>query len=150
MPIDKCRVCGGPFYAEPLLRYEAMPAGAQALPDADSLDGDRGVDMEVCQCAACGLVQLNSEPVWYYKDVIRAAAVSPEMGEFRIGQFRGFVERFGLQDKKVIEIGCGRGEYLSIMQQCGVRTYGVEHLEVLGRAMQGRGAGGRLRIRRGG
>ncbi len=129
MPIEKCRVCGGAFFAEPLLRYEEMPSAAQSLPDADSLDRDKGVDLEVCQCSACGLVQLNCEPVSYYKDVIRAAAVSPEMGAFRSQQFRGFVEQFGLQDKKVIEIGCGRGEYLSIMQQCGVRAYGVEHLK---------------------
>jgi 2-polyprenyl-3-methyl-5-hydroxy-6-metoxy-1,4-benzoquinol methylase len=129
MPIDKCRVCGGAFFAKPLLRYEDMPSAAQSLPDAASLDRDRGVDLEVCQCSACGLVQLNCEPVPYYKDVIRAAAVSPEMEAFRSEQFRGFVERFGLQDKKVIEIGCGRGEYLSIMQQCGVQAYGVEHLQ---------------------
>ena len=129
MPIDKCRVCGGAFFDEPLLRYEGMPVGAQAFPDADSLEGDTGVDLEVCQCSACGLVQLNGEPVSYYRDVIRSAAVSPEMTEFRERQFRGFVERFGLQGKKVIEIGCGRGEYLSIMHQCGVRAYGVEHLK---------------------
>jgi SAM-dependent methyltransferase len=128
MPIDKCRVCGGALFAKPLLRYQDMPSAAQSLPDAESLDRDRGADLEVCQCSACGLVQLNCEPVSYYRDVIRAAAVSPEMKSFRIEQFRGFVERFGLQDKKVIEIGCGRGEYLSIMQQCGVRAYGVEHL----------------------
>jgi 2-polyprenyl-3-methyl-5-hydroxy-6-metoxy-1,4-benzoquinol methylase len=129
MPIDKCRVCGGAFFAKPLLRYEEMPSAAQSLPDADSLDRDKGVDLEVCQCSACGLVQLNCEPVSYYKDVIRAAAVSPEMGAFRSQQFRGFVEQYGLQGKKVIEIGCGRGEYLSIMQDCGVRAYGVEHLQ---------------------
>jgi 2-polyprenyl-3-methyl-5-hydroxy-6-metoxy-1,4-benzoquinol methylase len=129
MPIDKCRVCGGAFFAKPLLRYEDMPSAAQSLPDAASLDRDRGVDLEVCQCSACGLVQLNCEPVSYYKDVIRAAAVSPEMKAFRSQQFRGFVERFRLEDKKVIEIGCGRGEYLSIMQQCGVHAYGVEHLQ---------------------
>jgi 2-polyprenyl-3-methyl-5-hydroxy-6-metoxy-1,4-benzoquinol methylase len=129
MPIDKCRVCGAAFFDGPLLRYEGMPAGAQAFPDADSLEGDKGVDLEVCQCSACGLVQLNGEPVSYYRDVIRSAAVSPEMKEFRERQFRGFVERFGLQGKKVIEIGCGRGEYLSIIHQCGVRAYGVEHLK---------------------
>ena len=124
-----CRVCGARFFPEPLLHYENMPVAAQSLPDANSLDRDKGVDLEVCQCFGCGLVQLNGAPVPYYKDVIRAAAVSPEMKEFRSGQFSGFVKRFHLEGRKVVEVGCGRGEYLSIMHQCGVDAYGLEHAE---------------------
>ncbi len=106
-----------------------MPVAAQSLPDAAALDRDEGVDLEVYQCCGCGLVQLNGEPVSYFRDVIRAAAVSEEMKSFRQQQFRGFVARFGLAGKKVVEIGCGRGEYLSIMRQCGVDAYGLEHAE---------------------
>jgi SAM-dependent methyltransferase len=127
--ITECRVCGRDFLAEPLLRYENMPGAAQSFPDAGSLDSDRGVDLEVCQCSGCGLVQLSGAPVPYYEDVIRASAVSEEMKEFRSRQFAGFVRRFSLEAKKVIEIGCGRGEFLSIMQQSGVDAYGLEHSE---------------------
>jgi len=127
--VDKCRVCGCKFFAEPLLRYENMPKAAQFLPDAESLESDKGVDLEVCQCSGCGLVQLSNEPVAYYKEVIRAAAVSEEMTDFRKKQFGGFVRKYSLKGKKVIEIGCGLGEYLSIMQQCGAKAYGLEHLE---------------------
>ena len=106
----------------------SMPAGGPSAARrrfARSRQGRRSGGLPVLRPAAwCNSTASRSA---YYKDVIRAAAVSPEMGEFRSGQFRGFVERFGLQGKKVIEIGCGRGEYLSIMQQCGVRAYGVEH-----------------------
>jgi SAM-dependent methyltransferase len=127
--MGQCRVCGREFPKKPLLRYENMPMAAQSLPDAQSLGSDRGVDLEVHQCAGCGLVQLAGEPVPYYRDVIRAAGISPEMQDFRCRQFGEFVRRFGLAGKKVVEIGCGRGEYLSIMQQCGVRAYGLEHAE---------------------
>lgn len=126
-PIDKCRVCGHKFFSEPLLRYENMPKAAQFLPDAASLKSDKGIDLEVCQCSGCGLVQLNSTPVSYYKEVIRATRVSEEMKDFRIKQFNSFVQKYSLKGKKVIEIGCGRGEYLSLMQQCGVDVYGVEY-----------------------
>ena len=104
-----------------------MPKVAQFLPDAKSLKNDKGVGLEVCQCSGCGLVQLNNAPVPYYKDVIRASAISDEMKNFRIKQFGNFVQRFSLKGKKVIEIGCGQGEYLSIMQQSGVDAYGLEH-----------------------
>ena len=126
---NNCRVCGNKFFEEPLLRYENMPRAAQFLPDADSLERDKGVDLEVCQCSVCGLVQLSNDPVPYYKEVIRAAAFSEEMKDFRRKQFGNFIQKFSLERKKVIEIGCGRGEYLSLMQQFGVDAYGLEHSE---------------------
>lgn len=127
--INKCRVCGHNFFDKPLLRYENMPKSAQFLPDAESLGNDKGVDLEVCQCSGCGLVQLSNDPVSYYKEVIRASAFSEEMKDFRIKQFAGFVQKFSLEGKKIVEIGCGRGEYLSIMQQFGIDAYGLEHSE---------------------
>ncbi len=127
--INNCRVCGHEFFKEPLLLYENMPKAAQFLPDVESLESDKGVDLEVCQCSGCGLVQLSNDPVPYYKDVIRAAAFSEEMKDFRRKQFDSFIQKYSLKRKKIIEIGCGRGEYLSLMQQFGVDAYGLEHLE---------------------
>ncbi|OGW41237.1 MAG: methyltransferase [Nitrospirae bacterium RBG_13_39_12] len=129
MPIDKCRVCDNKFFEKALLRYENMPRAAQYLPDAESLETDKGVDLEVCQCSGCGLVQLNNDPVPYYKEVIRAAAFSEEMKDFRRKQFDSFIQKYSLKGKKIIEIGCGRGEYLSIIQQFGINAYGLEHSE---------------------
>lgn len=126
MPVSGCRVCGKLFFAEPLLRYENMPGAAQFLPDADSMGSDKGIDLEVCQCSGCGLVQLSNDPVPYYREVIRAAGVSQEMTDFRRRQFNVFINRYSLVGKKVIEIGCGRGEYLSIMQQFDVGAFGLE------------------------
>jgi len=126
---NRCRVCDHALYKEPLLQYTNMPSAAQYLPNAETIESDKGVDLEVCQCSGCGLVQLSNPPVSYYKEVIRAAAISEEMKYFRIKQFSGFVEKYSLKRKKVIEIGCGRGEYLSLMQQCGADAYGLEYAE---------------------
>ena len=106
-----------------------MPKAAQFLPDIESLKSEKGVDLEVYQCSGCGLVQLNNNPVPYYKEVIRAAAFSEEMMNFRIKQFNSFIEKYSLKGKKIIEVGCGKGEYLSIMQKCGVYAYGLEQSE---------------------
>jgi SAM-dependent methyltransferase len=127
--MNTCTVCGRELFEQPLLRYENMPKAAQFLPDADSFEDDKGVDLEVYQCSGCGLVQLSSDPVSYYRDVIRAAAFSEEMKSFRRKQFDDFVRSYNLHGKKVLEIGCGRGEYLSILRQSGVDAYGLEHLE---------------------
>ncbi len=114
------------MHEQPLLRYENMPAVAQFLPDCESLAQDTGIDLVVCECSGCGLVQLNNDPVHYFKETIRASAFSEEMKDFRISQFSTIIDRFSLHGKKIIEIGCGRGEYLSLLKECGADPYGLE------------------------
>jgi len=48
------------------------------------------------------------------------------MKGFRKEQFKKFVQSYSLKGKKIVEIGCGRGEYLSIMNSLDVAAYGVE------------------------
>jgi SAM-dependent methyltransferase len=127
--MQRCRVCDHAFFEEPLLEYGNMPSTAQYLPDAASLSDEKGIDLKIYQCSACGLVQLTSPPVPYFREVIRAASVSEEMKLFRQKQFSDFVQRFSLLGKKVVEIGCGRGEYMSIMAKCGADSYGIEYSE---------------------
>jgi SAM-dependent methyltransferase len=124
----RCRVCAGPLFDEPLLRYANMPRLAQFLPDASTVASDTGIDLAICQCRGCGLVQLAAEPVPYFRDVIRAAGLSQDMRDFRLAQFGRFLERFSLRGRKVVEIGCGRGEYLALLAEAGADAYGIEHL----------------------
>lgn len=125
--IKKCRVCNRMLYKEPLLRYANMPKSAQFLPDASTLALDKGANLEISQCSGCGLVQLTNPPVPYFREVVRAAAISEEMKSFREIQFSDFVRRFSLSGKKAVEIGCGRGEFLSILARCSVNAYGIEY-----------------------
>jgi 2-polyprenyl-3-methyl-5-hydroxy-6-metoxy-1,4-benzoquinol methylase len=122
-------VCCNSFFDEPLLQYENMPKAAQFLPNTELLEKDKGINLEIYQCSGCGLVQLKSDPVPYYREVVRAAAFSSDMKEFRIKQFGNWIKKNYLKGKKVIEIGCGRGEFLSIIQQLGVKAYGLEYSE---------------------
>jgi SAM-dependent methyltransferase len=103
-----------------------MPRAAQYLPDAGSLEGEAGVRLDVCQCSGCGLIQLDSDPVPYYREVIRATAVSEEMRDFRRCQLSDVVRECSLAGRKVLEVGCGAGEYLSILRECQVDAYGLE------------------------
>jgi len=106
-----------------------MPAVAQNLPDERSVKVDYGADLIVCQCVGCGLVQLDPDvkPVTYFKEVIRAVAFSSEMRAFRVHQFKEFVKQHSLTNKKIIEIGCGKGEYLEVMRESGAKVYGLEY-----------------------
>ena len=129
MPICACRVCGNAFFEKTLLHYENMPKAAQNFPDAAALADESGADLTVCQCSGCGLVQLNNDPVPYHKEVIRAAAVSAVIKDFKTRQFAGFIQKYSLRGKKIMEIGCGRGEFLSLLQTLDVDAYGLESSE---------------------
>ena len=129
MGVSECRVCGGDFYPEPLLSFTGMPRCAQDFPDARMVAADTGVDLELRQCRQCGLAQLAGEPVPYYRDVIRASAVSDVLREAKTAQFAGFVETHGLRGRRIIEVGCGRGEFLSLLQTLDVEAFGLEHAQ---------------------
>jgi len=126
MPNRTCLVCGGQLFEEPLLRYHNMPKAAQNLPDADAVDQETGVDLTVFQCSGCGLVQLDCEPVAYYREVIRAAGLSQVIRDSKRTQFADLIERYSLLGKKIIEIGCGRGEFLRLLKPMDVKAYGLE------------------------
>lgn len=133
MPISSCRVCGNDLFAKPLLHYANMPSSAQNFPDEASLRADAGAELAVCQCSGCGLVQLDNDPVPYYKEVIRAAAVSPVLLDLKTRQFAEFIRKYSLKGKRVIEIGCGRGEFLGLLPPLGVEACGLEYSEAAAR-----------------
>lgn len=129
MPISSCRVCGKALFEGPLLHFGNMPSSAQNFPGAASLSSETGAELAVRQCSGCGLVQLENDPVPYYKEVIRAAAVSPVLRDLKTGQFAEFIRKYSLRGKKIVEIGCGRGEFLGLLPALGVEAFGLEHSE---------------------
>lgn len=124
--VERCRACRESLPAAPCLQYQNMPGSAQGFPDAAGLAHDRGADLRLYQCGACGLVQLPGTPVPYYREVIRAAAYSDEMRTFRERQFADWAVRHGLVGRKVLEVGCGRGEYLALLRAAGTDARGLE------------------------
>ena len=124
--MSACRLCGADL-APPILVLEGMPGAAQHLPTEDQLKNDIAQNLGIQQCKGCGLAQVDCEPVSYYREVIRAIAFSEEMRAFRKAQLSSFAARFGLAGKPVLEIGCGRGEYLELLNEAGMRSHGTEH-----------------------
>ena len=139
-----CRVCTQEIAGVPLLAYHNMPKSAQFFPAPSESDTEQGVDLRLFVCPYCGMMQLDGAPVPYYRDVIRATRVSPEMRAFRVRQFRDWMERYDLHGKRIIEIGCGGGEFLSMMEEAGADVQGIEHSAALVRKAHAEG----LRVHR--
>ena len=123
-----CKCCYRNLPPEPVLQYHNMPKSAQYFPDAYNMNEETGVDIIIYECRYCGLLQTAGEPVPYYRDVIRATGVSEEMRKFRVEQFGQWVEENNLKGKKVIEIGCGKGEYMTFFEGLQTSVTGLEHL----------------------
>lgn len=123
----RCIICGGKLMENPLIECKNMPDSAQDIPTKEELTKDSGMDLALYQCSGCGLIQFDCEPVSYYRDVIRSGGYSTTMVELRRSQYLHFIDMCHLNGKKIIEIGCGQGEFLQVLTEFPVQAYGIEH-----------------------
>ena len=121
----KCRLCGKEFELNPIFVIDNMPKSAE-LVEKNQFEDDNAIDMIVCQCKYCGLVQLDNEVVWYYKESRRASDNSQTIANIRMAEYEKLIEKYSLVGKKVIEIGAGHGEFLQLMEHFDWQTYGIE------------------------
>ena len=126
-----CIICGAHLPEKPLFTLRNAPSSAQNIPDRKELPADTGMELSLYRCEECGLTQFDTEPVWYYRDVIRAGGLSTTMTELRRTQYRHFIEKYHLSGKRILEAGCGRGEFLKVLTEFPVRAYGIEHKAAL-------------------
>ena len=125
--MGNCISCKESLTNTEIIAFDNMPAAAQHMPDKEQVKNDRGIHLPLCQCKKCGLIQFDCEPVEYYRDVIRAGGYSTTMVELRRRQYQEFIKRYQLEGKKIIEAGCGRGEFLRVLKEFPVKGYGIEH-----------------------
>ena len=122
----RCRICSSEL-SHCLLELKNVPAAAQKMPATrEELAADKGIDLSICQCPECGVLQHTATPVSYFREVIRASGISEEMKQFRLEQFHSWILRNNLTGKKVFEAGCGKGEYLELMRDSGADVAGTE------------------------
>lgn len=127
---ESCRACGA---AAPRTfhRLPGIPVNSCLLVDdrQTALDFQTG-DLELAFCAACGFIQnrrFDPAAVTYSTDYEETQGFS--------GHFRRFVDeliddqdrKHRLQDRTVLEIGCGKGEFLSrLVERTGARGIGID------------------------
>jgi methionine biosynthesis protein metW len=104
-----------------------MPASAQDIPKKEDIPNEKGIDLKLYQCKYCGLVQFDCDPVSYYKKVIRAGGETTTMVNLRRNQYEKFIKEFDLFGKKILEVGCGQGEFLNIWKEYNIHAVGIEY-----------------------
>src|SRR3989339_1698178 len=126
MNLNKCLLCNGKLFGRPLLELNGMPKAAQYYPEKNDFDKDKGIILNIYQCSACGLVQLNVNPVEYFREVITAASFSEKTRLSRLEQMKDFVDGFNLKGKKSLEVGSGKGSMLDVLEEVGLKPTGLE------------------------
>ena len=135
-----CRLCNGSLYEIPVLTLQRVPASAQSLvDDMSNISCSKTIDLILTECSGCGLLQLTNQPVKYYKEVITSASVSPKMLKFRYEQLQNWLNIYNLKGKRIIEIGCGNGYLLDILEELGAEAWGLEYSSTSVKIAQSRG-----------
>lgn len=121
-----CRLCGA-ARLRGVLTLENAPRNIQRLLTERDLAADRPLSLEVYQCDECGFAQLLEElDSDYYDDYLMTTSHSPQMRAYQRDQAHAFVATFALASRRVIEIGCGDGNYLTYLLESGVQAVGLE------------------------
>lgn len=98
-------------------------------------------DMRLGFCHACGLISnvaFSASAV--VEDYESSQAASPQFREYATRLARRWTERHALRGQTVLEIGCGRGEFLDVMcDATGGRGIGVDPVLTAGPAVEREG-----------
>jgi SAM-dependent methyltransferase len=127
---DRCAACGAgglrSFY-----RVDAIPVHSCLLvPTREAALAFPTRDLELAFCGACGFVQnrLFDETVQDYSpDYEETQGFSPRFRRFLAELCAQQIERHALAGKTVLEIGCGKGEFLvALCERGGCRGIGID------------------------
>jgi len=127
MSKDFCRLCGSPLKSNDCIEIKNTPSIVQNLSRSKFESKKQKLTLKITKCINCDLTQLSNEPVKYFRSVIRASGLSEEMGQLKKTQIEEFIKKFNLNKKtKAVEVGCGGGEYLSILSKYFENPLGLE------------------------
>jgi SAM-dependent methyltransferase len=121
-----CRLCHS-SELQLFLLLANSPNNISYLLEKENVSKDKPLDLKVYLCSQCGFVQLSSLLMPnYYDDYLMTVSHSQQMRDYQHSQASTFIKKFNLYGKKVIEVGCGDGNYLSTLIDLGVNAFGVE------------------------
>lgn len=120
--ITKCPACGSteltPFHS-----MQSIPALSCTIWDsaAEARSCPQG-DIDLALCETCALLLNTSfDPELLHYDEAYEASLhhSPLFARYAEELAEGLIERYGLKNKTVLEIGCGKGAFLKMLVEMG-------------------------------
>jgi SAM-dependent methyltransferase len=118
-----CRACDRPG-PEVFYEVESIPSQTCVLLDSASAAASYPTgSIELAFCRNCGFIQNNvfdPNVVDYSQPTEESQAFSPEFQRFAGDLASRLVERHGLEGRRVLEVGCGKGDFLLLLAERGI------------------------------
>ena len=140
---DGCLVCGGTSL-KPLISISDVPTLCNRLfaSEAEAANAPRG-DISLTYCLDCGHV-VNSAfdlaRVNYDGRFENSLSFSPHYRQYADATAQRVINRYGLNGKRIVEIGCGSGDFLRLLCRSGNRGEGYDPSQPNSRSASGRGS----------
>ena len=122
MKKNSCLSCGSPevsFFYE----VENMPIhSVMLLPTRDKAINYLKKDIKMGFCNKCGFISnvlFDQSLLEYSTGYESTQSYSPTFNVFAKGLVQNLIDRYDLHDKDIIEIGCGQGEFLTMLCEMG-------------------------------
>jgi len=120
--LPSCPLCGGRDL-ETFFRVDAVPVHQNLLwrTRESARHCDRG-EIALALCTTCGFISnaaFQPALVRYSPLYENSQSCSPQFHAYMEGLADRLIERYGLREKVVVEIGCGKGEFLSMLCERG-------------------------------
>lgn len=119
---QRCPACGSPELTE-FYTVSAVPVhSVLLLPTREEAIGFPTGDIVLAFCESCGFIfnrVFDARLHQYSQRYEETQGFSPTFSAFHKNLATRLVERYDLHNKTVIEIGCGKGEFLSMLCELG-------------------------------
>ncbi|PCJ52910.1 MAG: SAM-dependent methyltransferase [Planctomycetota bacterium] len=130
LPHQACPCCGA-LGMQSFYRVEQIPVhDCQLMPTREEAMGIPRGDLQLASCKTCGFVMntlFDAADLDYSSGYEETQGFSPTFSAFAKGLAQSAIERFDLRNKTILEIGCGKGEYLASLCALGEnRGVGVD------------------------
>jgi SAM-dependent methyltransferase len=107
----------------PFFEQRQMPVYCNVLwPTKEEAEGAARGDIELCFCSSCTMIYNRAfDPalVSYTPDYENSLHFSPRFAAYADELATRLVERLDLRDSDIVEIGCGKGEFLALLCEKG-------------------------------
>jgi len=121
-----CKLCKSDTF-ETVINFQKYPDTISNLfssPEA-AVKGVTQISFLKCKC--CNHIQISEDmPQSFYDEYVMTVSHSKKMNDFQNEQADFFISRFNLAGKKVLEVGCGDGNFLEILVKRGCDAQGNE------------------------
>jgi 2-polyprenyl-3-methyl-5-hydroxy-6-metoxy-1,4-benzoquinol methylase len=138
-----CLACGAAAL-EPLLSIPDVPALCNRLcaSRGEAAHAPRGT-IRLCYCRACGHIAnvgFDPERVHYDERFENSLNFSPRYRSYAEATAERLIRRYRLCGKRIVEIGCGGGDFLRLLCAAGNDGTGYDPSQPQGRHRAGRGS----------